>query len=215
MRLGILLLFFLGMCQCMSYKEIEQVALYIKTLQDAGYTTIFSLFNIDRSASRQEITRSQSKLIKECYISKIKGRPMPVGKNLSEMEAKSIIVNGYQILTQPKLRKAYDWILDEAHPQFMENYKSRTHKKTRVPIVMPSIGVLIFSVIFTLIVFDGMRVYISQKTEIKKAMKSKISKKEKKQLKKMSISMKDMYICRGYNACYNMIAKFGKKTESN
>ncbi|EHY65217.1 hypothetical protein NERG_01663 [Nematocida ausubeli] len=214
MRLGVLVVLFIGMCKCMSYKEIDQVALYIRTLQEAGLTTIFSLFDIDRQADRQEIAKKQSKLIKACYMAKMKGLPMPIGKNLTENEAKNIIVNGYQILVQPELRKAYNWILDEAHPQFMENYKAKTQRREHVRISMPSIGALAVSIVFTLIVFDALRVYISQSMKVKEALAAKTNKKMKKKQTAPAIDMKGMYICKAYAACHDMINRLAGKAQN-
>ncbi|KAI5190266.1 hypothetical protein NEMIN01_0965 [Nematocida minor] len=208
MRLVGVVIAFAYACQCIASKDIEHVASYIQNLHSMGYNTIFSLFDVNRSASPKEITKKHSKLIKECYMAKVKGKPMPVGKNLTEGEAKMIIVNGYQILMQEHLRKAYNWILDEAHPQFMENYKARAGAQKKGTFYMPSVLSLGISMLFTFIVYDVLRVCISFYTEEKKRKSANILKKQKKNQKPAKIDMKEMYIYKGYEICHSIFNRF-------
>lgn len=210
--LGVLFLT-LFVCNCKFDKDIENVARYINTLQNAGYTTVFSLFNVSRNATKEELAKEHAKLIKACYISKTKKLPMPVGKNLKESEAKSLIVNGYKILTDENQRKAYNWILDEAHPRFMEAYKERIGRKNaRVPIFMPSMLALFITLLVSLIVFDGLRIVMRKSSKQKETKGKKGSKKKSKQEKqqkesKVGIDLRDMYIYKGYSKCRDILSQ--------
>lgn len=210
-KLAAIFCLILSLGQCMTGKDLDYVASYIVTLQDAGYETIFSLFNLSHSASDKEIARQQAKLIKQCYLAKMKKNPMPVGKGLTEVQAKVLIVNGHKVLTEKPLRSVYNWILNEAHPGFMENFRAQSKKRERATIYAPSLISLLVSVSFSLIVFDFLRVYLPLYTEKKKAVV--LTKKQKKSLQKSTVSkpgVTDLYIYKGYRAFYRIVSKICK-----
>lgn len=214
---------YVAVCSCITSKDLDYVAAYIQTLQDAGYETIFSLFEVSRSANSKEIAKQQSRLIKKCYMAKVKKNPMPVGKDLTEVQAKVLIVNGYKILTEKGLRSAYNWILDEAHPQFMENFRARSKAQAQGIFYAPSMLSVLVSLFFSFIVFDFLHLYITYCTRNKNQNTRGLTKKQRKaQLKsqtktieKSPLNMKDLYIYKGYMACHQLINKLHSKGADN
>ncbi|KAH9385468.1 uncharacterized protein NEMAJ01_0364 [Nematocida major] len=197
--LGVLALFACA-CMCIAPKDIDHVAAYIVTLQKAGYSTIFSLFDVGRGAKKQDLAKKHAQLIKACYISKTKKKEMPIGQGLSENEAKTIIVNGYQILTQPNLRAAYNWILDEAPPHFMENYTARAGRKGGAHVSMPSGFSLLLTFVLCFVVFDALRVCMPVGPGKGAEKTKKSGKKNKAQEPRKVIQLGDMYLCRAFRA---------------
>lgn len=205
----------MSICRCITSKDLNYVASYIQNLQDAGHETIFSLFNLSRYASSKELEKQQSKLIKQCYLAKVKNKPMPIGNGLTEVQAKILIVNGYKILTEKGLRSAYNWILDEAHPQFMENFRAQSKSKARGIFYAPSILSLLASMGFSFVIFDFLRIYLSYHTEKKKQKTTGLTKKQRKMQAKNPVNpildIKEMYIYKGYKIFYSMVSRLKGK----
>lgn len=135
-------------------QEINKVANYIEMLQEStNYPTIFMLFGVDRSAPASTLKAVQARLLRECYTMK-KGKPSRFGKDITATKAKLLVVNGFDILTDKKLREAYDWILDDAPAEFMQRFVTRNKKAAKPTFFMPSFFVIAIVFVGMAVVFD-------------------------------------------------------------
>ncbi|KAI5185284.1 hypothetical protein NEHOM01_0742 [Nematocida homosporus] len=119
-------------------KTIDKVAEYIDLLQSTGkYHMIYNLFGVGNGVSKDTLRKRQTALLKECYLQKKSGGS-PLGKEINYNLARTLISTGYQILTDPELKEAYDWVLNDAPPEFMFQYRRRKEKSLALFSFMPS-----------------------------------------------------------------------------
>ncbi|KAI5192010.1 hypothetical protein NECID01_1747 [Nematocida sp. AWRm77] len=119
-------------------KEVNKVAQYIVALHEAStHPTIFTLLGVSKKAPESVLNQARAKLLKECYNMK-KSPSKNFKSGTTTNMARMLVVGGHEILTDKKLREAYEWILNEAPPEFMRMFFERTKKPAKPVFFMPS-----------------------------------------------------------------------------
>lgn len=153
---GILLLFALiSVVIAVSNTALQEVAEYIELLHEAGskHYTIFDLLGVTPRSTERELKSARAHLMQECNRMK-KKKEGPFGPGIDQNKARVLVLNGFKILSSPELRQAYEWILHDAPPHFMQEFRTRRKEAKRIKYHAPSIILLGSLLLFTLVLFD-------------------------------------------------------------
>lgn len=184
-RIAVCLSFLFATCICLpTNKEIDLVADYIDTLHTiTSHRTIYSLFDVDQWVKDSVLKRRRAAMLNKWYKLKREGKPM-LGENVNHTQAQNLIVNGYKILTDKKLREAYNWLVNEAPPGFIDEYRKKAAERKKVQFNMPSTFAMILLGTTMWIVFDILCTFLPDSQTQKEIKISKREKKNKKDKRK-------------------------------
>ncbi|KAI5180899.1 hypothetical protein NEOKW01_1140 [Nematocida sp. AWRm80] len=208
-RRASVLVLLIGIVFCIKQESIQSVAEYVSELHKSGYDTIHSLFDVDRRVNKDILSDKQGELLKKCYMLK-KKNTSPLKKGIDNKLARKLIVNGYKILNDSELSKAYDWLLDEAPVGFMDAFnRHREKEKAKHIFFMPSWAFIIGIVVSMLVIFDISSVFFSGKQQ-KKMHSIKKNKKKKVEENRRMPSLKDTKTYKIINAVGNLFRRSSK-----
>ncbi|KAI5170633.1 hypothetical protein NEFER03_0092 [Nematocida sp. LUAm3] len=192
------------------HEDIEKVAEYIDMLQATGkYHMIYSLFGTTKYTTEEEIKQKQAILLKKCYAMKKKGGS-PLGEHIPYADARLLIVNGYKILTDKRLKEAYEWILNDSPPDFMEAFRRRKSAKRKIQFTMPSgvlMGLLVLSMLLLCDVLSTFST-VQGGTLGKGKKKQRKEKKEKKEKKR--VTLRDTFTYRIFSKASSLFIRTNK-----
>lgn len=153
---GILVLFSLvSVAFAVSQKALQEVAEYIEMLHEAGskHYTIFDLLGVSPRSTEREMKSARAHLMQECNRMK-KRKEGPFGPGIDQNKSRVLVLNGFKILSSPELRRAYEWILQEAPPHFMEEFRTRRKEAKRLKYHTPPAILVVILILSTLFLFD-------------------------------------------------------------
>lgn len=127
----------LGEVETEKEKLLGEIASYVNMLhQTKKFYTIYTLFDVSERSSKGEVKEKYAKLIRRYRLLK-KDEIGPLGKEIDRQTALNLINTGYRIITDEKYKRLYDWVVNEAPPNFID-FISRKQKKGRhVPVSAP------------------------------------------------------------------------------
>lgn len=141
-------------------KTLEEIATYINMLhRTKDFHTIYSLFNVGTRPNSAVLRDRYTELVRR-YRQLKKGEVGPLGKNVSKEEGLNLVINGYKILTTPEYSQVYEWVLNEAPPNFMEAVLRRGVARKRAKISAPGVGAWLAFLVFSLVLFDLLSTFL-------------------------------------------------------